>query len=204
MCDQKWLSKIGSSEMSHATNTKNEIKNCYQRCERQSEHPTITTATFPAKETFTREKYYCLAMAKILRICSNKAKALIFESFYHEITCQEIEKATNLCKNFKPFDHNAIRNSTKLSHFLLKYAEQNFVLFKYFIKDPYYMLIIRDERISSISYLGNVGGLLGLCMGFSLVSIFELFYHTYNAIIGMFYKTTKVSRNEKVKICQHS
>ena len=187
---------MGSSEMSYATNIYNQSKKCHQRCERQSEHPTITTARFPAKETFNREQYYCLALAKISRICYHQIKSQIFERFYADITCPEILNATNLCKDLKVTNLSAIKNSTKLSKFLLKYAEQNFILLKYFIKDPYYTLIIRDESISLISYLGNVGGLLSLCMGLSLISIFEIFYHTFIPIFKKIFKTAKVSKNE--------
>ena len=174
---------MGSSEMSYATNIYNQSKKCHQRCERQSEHPTITTARFPA-------------LAKISRICYHQIKSQIFERFYADITCPEILNATNLCKDLKVTNLSAIKNSTKLSKFLLKYAEQNFILLKYFIKDPYYTLIIRDESISLISYLGNVGGLLSLCMGLSLISIFEIFYHTFIAIFKKIFKTAKVSKNE--------
>jgi len=187
---------MGTSEMSQATNKYNETKKCLQRCERQNEHPTITTAKFPAKETFTREQYYCLALAKTLRICSTKVKSEIFEKFYSEITCQEIEAASNLCERLKPSDFNAIRNSTNVSTFLQKYAEQNFIILKYFIKDPYYTLIIRDESVSLISYVANVGGLLGLCMGLSLVSIFEVFYHVLSALFRKYSKPSKVSKTE--------
>ena len=33
-----------------------------------------------------------------------------------------------------------------------------------------------------IAFVANTGGLLGLCMGFSLVSLFEIFYHILGAM----------------------
>ena len=36
---------------------------------------------------------------------------------------------------------------------------------------------IKDEKITRISFLANAGGLLGLCMGFSVISVAEIFYH---------------------------
>ncbi len=35
--------------------------------------------------------------------------------------------------------------------------------------------------MSMVSFVGNAGGLAGLCMGFSFVSLFEIFYHIFNA-----------------------
>ena len=35
---------------------------------------------------------------------------------------------------------------------------------------------MRDEKVTVTSFVANVGGLLGLCMGFSLVSVVEMVY----------------------------
>ena len=35
---------------------------------------------------------------------------------------------------------------------------------------------MRDEKVTITSFVANVGGLLGLCMGFSLVSVVEMVY----------------------------
>ena len=45
------------------------------------------------------------------------------------------------------------------------YAEENFAVLYIFIKDPYYTLIKKDESMTVISFIGNAGGLVGLCMG---------------------------------------
>ena len=49
-------------------------------------------------------------------------------------------------------------------------------------KDPVVTRIMRDEKITIISFVANTGGLLGLCMGFSLVSVFEIIFHCGGAI----------------------
>ena len=50
---------------------------------------------------------------------------------------------------------------------------------------------MKDEKTTRTSFIANVGGLLGLCMGFSVVSIFEIMYHCGGAVN----KKWKVSRN---------
>ena len=45
------------------------------------------------------------------------------------------------------------------------------------IKDSYVKKFIKDEKITRISFLANAGGLLGLCMGFSVISVAEIVYH---------------------------
>ena len=42
---------------------------------------------------------------------------------------------------------------------------------------------MKDEKFTKTDYIANSGGLLGLCMGFSLVSAAEIVYH---CVIGVF------------------
>jgi hypothetical protein len=36
------------------------------------------------------------------------------------------------------------------------------------VQDPYAKRFMKDEKITKTAYIANSGGLLGLCMGFSL------------------------------------
>jgi hypothetical protein len=51
------------------------------------------------------------------------------------------------------------------------YAKSNMALVNVYIKDPVVTRIKRDQKIPIIGFVANTGGLLGLCMGFSLVSL---------------------------------
>ena len=74
------------------------------------------------------------------------------------------------------------------------YARDNIAVVKVFARDPYYTLIQRDKKMTTISFVGNTGclpqskcqqislyemtfllslkgGLIGLCLGFSFVSL---------------------------------
>ena len=51
-----------------------------------------------------------------------------------------------------------------------------------YIKDPVVTRIKRDQKIPIISFVANTGGLLGLCMGFSLISAFEVIFHVLISI----------------------
>jgi hypothetical protein len=37
--------------------------------------------------------------------------------------------------------------------------------------------------MTTVSFVANAGGLVGLCIGLSFVSIFEIFYHIFNACL---------------------
>jgi hypothetical protein len=60
---------------------------------------------------------------------------------------------------------------------LFRYARHNMAVVNVYIKDPVAMRIKRDQKIPLIGFVANTGGLLGLCMGFSLVSFVEIVYH---------------------------
>ena len=64
-----------------------------------------------------------------------------------------------------------------LTEFLFGYAEKNFAVIKIFFKDSYYTIIEKDVAISITTFVANVGGILGLCLGLSFVSMFEAVYH---------------------------
>ena len=57
--------------------------------------------------------------------------------------------------------------------------------------------IWRDQKTSIISFVAKTGGLLGLCMGFSLVSLFEIVYYTINSLPWRQDKTGREENREK-------
>lgn len=88
--------------------------------------------------------------------------------------------------------------SQKLVALLYRYARENLALVNIYIKDPAVTKIKRDQRVPIIWFIANVGGILGLTMGCSLVTIFEIVHH----VIMLFLHTgrTSVSKiNRSVK-----
>ena len=182
-CSEAWLQKFGNDELSHALNTDNQLKKCLPRCERQTLTPTFTFSKFPLKAAFSQHQDFCLALNKVSRICSNPIRAKVFENAaeHNGTSCKDVLNANNtlkFCTDGGIPNATTIKMNPKMSDFLFKYAESNFADLRVYIKDPYYTSIKCDEQMSLISYLGNAGGLLGTSLGLSLVSIFEIFYHT--------------------------
>lgn len=64
-----------------------------------------------------------------------------------------------------------------------------------YIKDPVVTRLKRDQKIPIIGFVANTGGLLGLCMGFSLVSAFEIIYHFLISVYHYF--TVAIKDKEK-------
>ena len=62
------------------------------------------------------------------------------------------------------------KDGRKATQQLYAYARDNLLWLNVYVKDSFATHIVRDERMTRTSFVANVGGLLGLCMGFSLVS----------------------------------
>ena len=45
-----------------------------------------------------------------------------------------------------------------------------------FVRDPYVKRYLTEEKITEINFVGTVGGLLGLFLGFSFISVIEVIY----------------------------
>ena len=107
------------------------------------------------------------------------------EDRYKDYTnCNKIlqyENDVNKCEGrLEGFDDEEINK------FLYAYASKNIAVLKIYLKEPYYTNIIRDRQITFISFVGNTGGLVGLCLGLSFISIFEGIYHFFNFVASGF------------------
>ncbi len=69
------------------------------------------------------------------------------------------------------------------------------VVLDIYLRDPYVKLYLRREKITVISFIGNVGGLLGLFLGFSFISVVEIFYMFLFASSGV--RKEKPAREEE-------
>ena len=78
-----------------------------------------------------------------------------------------------------------LKENKEIVDFIYDYAKDNIAVVKLFIKDPYYTSFKRDRSMTFLSFLGNAGGLVGLCMGFSLISAIEWIYHLFNFIVNL-------------------
>ncbi|XP_023348545.1 uncharacterized protein LOC111717271 [Eurytemora carolleeae] len=83
----------------------------------------------------------------------------------------------------------------ELVDLLYQYSKNNLALVNVYIKKPVVTKIKRDQKIPVIWFVANSGGILGLCMGFSMVTVFELVHYMlvclWNGI------TNEIKREEK-------
>ena len=188
-CALDWMKFMGSSrdpDLTLVQTLDNKTQRCLQRCDVQSETIMTTTSNFPNRETFLYRPEFCFVLQKIARICINPVQRLVFEK---KVTLQdccrqvlELNNTLSVCDETDRANVTLAASKPEILEFLLDYASKNLAILNLFIRDPYYTKYLKSEQITSISFIGNAGGLLGLCMGMSFVSIFELFYHCFNTL----------------------
>jgi hypothetical protein len=198
------LEKLGDPELNQATDVENKKRICLPSCEHQTVASTFTTSIFPIKSTFKYSSYFCLALFKVARICQDPLNAKIFEASLDEndLTCKDILFANNTIKICSKFGEPVIKNLNEnptVSNFIYEYARNNFIVLQVYISDPYYTLFKREEQVPYITFISNTGGLLGLCMGMSFISIFEIVYHFLNIFWSKSCKGIQMIFHRKLK-----
>ena len=167
---------------------------CLSACDDQINSVSVTSSDFPNRETFVRREEFCLTLTKLTKTCASEKKEFLVNKFPN--VCVNIDQlmvrldslGMVLCENLR-WDPvrlwNFSRNDTGiklLEEDIFYYAKMNLAVVNVYIKDPVVTRIMRDQKIPIIAFVANTGGLLGLCMGFSLVSVFEVLYHLMGAI----------------------
>ena len=193
-CSNGWLTILGDPNLQSAQDDKNQSHICLLPCTFQSEYLTVTTSSYPDKSLFPYRKDVCLALQKLARLCGIPYRNSVLETSMKSsgLTCQTILKANNtdgICdENDLISNDSLIRSNLLLIDFLTKYAKNNFAIVTVFIKDPFFTKIVREEAISFIEFLGNIGGLLGLFLGVSIISCFEIVCHFIHFAVEKTYK----------------
>ena len=150
----------------------------------QEEKMISTSSSYPNWQTFSARGDFCLVMKKVVKVCKDPVRKLDLEARYEgELSCEQLialhEGQRELCQKAIPIE-SIVNDFPKVVDFLHKYASKNIAVVKIFIRDPYYTLYKKDVQISITSFVGNTGGLVGLCMGLSFISLFEMVYHIFN------------------------
>lgn len=158
-------------------------------CNDQVYNSRITMAAYPNLATLAKQDEICLVVSKLLKICSEYEDQIIFDELKIKKNVL-LRKYPSICDDLsflnEPNDSNLTcvatkrllqthKDGRKATQLLYAYARDNLLWMNVYVKDSFATHIVRDERMTRTSFVANVGGLLGLCMGFSLVSkLFKL------------------------------
>ena len=84
-----------------------------------------------------------------------------------------------------------------------QYTKENVAKVYIYLKDPFVKRLIREEKTTIIMFVGSLGGLLGLFLGFSFISFIEIIYLCLLALaskIGDRNSTTLLARHPRIVV----
>lgn len=163
---------------------------CRAPCNDQVYNSRIAFAKYPNRALFGKREEVCPLVEKLLKICTGWLDPHAINAYGQYTDELKIKKNVllsefpHLCEELAPFHlgqkcsatRKGVMANKNLTSILYEYARKNLLWLNVYVKDSFATRIVRDERMTRTSFVANVGGLLGLCMGFSLVSVAEIFY----------------------------
>ena len=136
-----------------------------------------------ARGNFFYQKTFCDAASHIWQVtCQNKNRKFFMDKHQPNL-CLELEKFKEYFRNTTSCDYwpehyfknNEVPNETLVKEMYL-YGRENLAMVHVLIQSPYVTKMKRDVAMTFTNYIANTGGLLGLCLGFSLITGFELVF----------------------------
>ena len=146
----------------------------------------MTTSRLPNRETFLEWNEFCLVLQKLIRTCQGWKRPLLDDHYPHlcAVILELPQNESLICQQVRHMSNKTM--SRILRDTLYDYARENLALVNIYIKQPVVTKILRDQRIPIIWFVANCGGILGLCMGFSIVTVFEVFHCLFKFILSKF------------------
>ena len=174
---------------------------CLEACQDQQNEVAVTTSRLPNRQTMLKWSDFCVVMEKLKKSCNHVWKRIDLDRQYPSLCSLLLVKLneTNLnsfhinnqelcikaLSTFKTLggvgdiEKDGLKEASdeELLNSLFRYARENLALVNIYIKPPVVTRIAKDERIPVIWFVANCGGILGLCMGFSIVTVFEVLHY---------------------------
>ena len=193
-CSNEILNRMG--QYSKVIDTVDNVTTeCLSNCEDQTNDLFVTTSNYPNRKTFKDREEFCILGRKLFNNTYKSPKQLRLGADFPDLctTLEELPDFLHQCKNNR-WRRERIPNKTlalAIESEIYNYAKSNMAIINIFIKEPYSKRFRKTEKMSRIAYIASSGGLLGLCMGFSFVSLAEILYHCFICVSLFFKKSSK-------------
>lgn len=158
-----------------------EQKECLAVCQDQKHSILVTQAGYPNRQSFSQRLEYCVLIRKLIHSCLDARRFSL--NIRHPDLCNTINETTRFNLTFNCQKVQIVQDPADKNHQLVKlhtlvyeYARENVAKVNIFVREPYVAKYKTEEKITEISFVGTVGGLFGLFMGFSFVSLVEMVY----------------------------
>lgn len=158
--------------------TINDGQRCLEQCEEQHFEIATSEMTFPDYESFHRSPDFTAVVRKVLRICGDEYKRASLSASQPNI-CPIID---SLSPDAAAAEEELKRNRDFRLE-IAEYARRNTVKLVIYVREGYATHFIREEKITVLSLVGSVGGLLGLFLGCSFISLVEIIYFAVERVV---------------------
>ena len=163
----------------HTIESFNQSVPCLASCIEQTFESSLSYSNYPNKNIFLHSIESCFVLKKIEKLCQDNRKDIIEETYPG--IC-EVPMPTNLdCNNLTHWRNVQLADQPK--KLVFQYAKDNLAKVTIFLEDSSAERIIREVKLSYSSLIASVGGLLGLFLGFSVISGIEVIYVTMQGLI---------------------
>ena len=188
---------------------------CRSRCEDQTNKLFVTTSSYPNRNTFRYRDEFCIILKRILIKCNGIKKVSLEERYPSmceelkplqdkdpSIYCNENQWTPDEITEISTCNFNTTQSNKSCNYIekhVLQYAKDNLVIIHLSIKDPYAQKFQKEEKMPIISYIANLGGLLGFGLGFSVITGIEIVYHFLSAIILSVFRKSSSSHTANIE-----
>ena len=134
----------------------------------------ITQSVYPNLYSFSEHGDFCVAVEKLKRSCAGDRRESLDD--YMPDLCPTLDGVASRNESCDAVRSSAGRTGSALRRMVATYARDNMAVLNVYIREPYVRKYETEVKYGGIAFMGNMGGLLGLFTGFSLISAFELVY----------------------------
>jgi len=158
---------------------------CLAACEDQINQIYISQSKLPNRATLVQRPEFCLVINRLKHSCGGFKYEGIELNYPGLCTRIHSQASTALCSDNKSEDDQIEfdKPAVDLVNQIYRYSRDNLALVNVYIKNPVVTKIRRDQKIPLIWFVANSGGILGLCMGFSMVTVFEVLHYIGSCVV---------------------
>ncbi len=163
----------------NSTNGQNRDMHCLPACNDQRNDLLVTNTRYP--HLHLRAPVFCTIAYKMRASCKLPFKAGLLRETYGDNICELVsddEMVNAACHDEAShyfLDLTAINETLKEA--VVTYTNDNVLALSFYFADTSVTRIVKDEKLSIIWYIAAIGGILGLCMGVSVITMFELCWY---------------------------
>ncbi len=178
-CTLRHYARFGHYDLLNSTDKSRMNIKCLSACNDQRDDLLITNSRHP--HLHLRAPAFCTIVSKIKSSCRLPFKANLLKKSYGQEICDLVsdpssyDAACTVASSNYFMEHTAI-NATLKRH-VLQYAEDNVLAVYIYFVNTAVTRVVKDEKLSIIWYIAAIGGILGLCMGASVITIFEVLWY---------------------------